>query len=67
MIFSFWKEPSTLERHVHIVLSDRDVLEAYGKMTRYDRMELDYFGRADATVEEKLMALQVYARTLEPE
>lgn len=60
-----WNDATTHARHFRIDLTDADIIEAYGKMTPHDRLELDYFGRSDASLEERLMGLQVYARVLE--
>jgi len=57
--------PLTRDRHYSIMLTERDIEDVYKNMTYHEKMELEYFGRKSATIEETLMGLQVCARVLE--
>lgn len=62
-----WENPVDLTHTYQLKFSYNDLIDAYGKMTYADKQELMYFGRSDASVEERLMGLQVIVRALERE
>lgn len=57
------QHPTTLEIRYSLYISDIDICSA--KLTPIDHECLHYFGRHDATVEERLMGLQILARAIE--
>lgn len=58
-----WHDTATGERRFVLTISEEDYIRAeFGK---YDKPQIDYFNRDDATIEESLMGLQLIARRIE--
>ena len=56
--------PAYDDRIYKCVLTRKDVMDVLDNVTSHERMELDFFGREGATLEDTLMGLQVCARVL---
>ena len=56
--------PEYRERTYTLVISDTD-LQNMEMLNENDRFALAHFGRAEATVEERLMGLQILARNIQ--
>lgn len=65
MLLEEFNDPTSLSRVYKLTITDKDLHDIYLKMTPYDKMMVEYCGRDESTLEEKLMGLQVYARVLE--
>lgn len=65
MKLSYMRHPVTLERTVTIVVTDDDILDAYEEMDSVDKHCLGEWSKPNASIEERLMALQLIARKVE--
>lgn len=54
----------TLE-HVHVMTFTSHDIQNMGPLQPWDRYALEHFSRDEASIEEKLMALQILARAIE--
>lgn len=65
MIFRMWEDPTNLDRHFHLVITDKDRIEANRDILLRGSQVLTYFNRAGASIEEQLMGLQILVRAIE--
>lgn len=65
MELTTYRDPVNRNRIFTIIITDDDVFNAYPVILKRHKTELDYFTRPNASIEERLMALQLYARVLE--
>jgi len=65
MEFAHFLDPTTRERIITITLTDYDIANAHKHFSEMDRRCLREWGIEESSIEEKLMALQLYARVLE--
>lgn len=65
MKFEWWRDPTTNNHEVRIILTDEDMINAYPILMKDHWIEYHYFTRPGTSIEEKLMLLQLYARVLE--
>ena len=60
----WWTNPSNQDREIRVVITENDVLDALGEMDSIDRYCLSEWSEDKASIEERLMALQLVARKL---
>lgn len=65
MTFEYFTQPGTLNTEIRIIVTDKDRIDAYGAMDKMDRHCISEWSRPDSSLEEKFMALQLFARKLE--
>ena len=66
MNLTAWKHPVTGERTFTLTISDAEMYTAFDRFTRSERMEaMPFFDRPDASIEERLMGLQIITRHIE--
>lgn len=65
MKLEYWIDPISLEKHYHLVITDYEIIKVGPTFFRSHQVEFDYFNREDASIEERLMGLQLLARGIE--
>lgn len=65
MRLDYWKNPTTGTRNIQITIPESDIADIGPEFFKRHKLELDYLNRSDASIEEKLMALQIIARGID--
>lgn len=65
MELEYYRDVTTYTSVVRIQFTDEDIIRARSRMTSLDLICLVQWDNPESTIEEKLMALQLFARKLE--
>lgn len=60
-----WVDTVVHETCYALTITDEDLLTLNRDIINNSKLELDYFSRKDASIEERLMGLQILARAIE--